>query len=87
MTEVNNWPKDKHVSKLIIVFSEASPMFINVEQRFNSSFPTRISSHVIDKRSQTLGVHSPYSRMRHQQGLPRCRSNTGIGNVLVGSFC
>ena len=30
--------------------------------------------------------HSPYARIRHWQWLPRCRSNIGIGNVIVGSF-
>ena len=31
-------------------------------------------------------LHSPYARIRHDQWLPRCRSNIGIGNVIVGSF-
>ena len=30
--------------------------------------------------------HSPYARIRHDRVLPRCRSNIGIGNVIVGSF-
>ena len=30
--------------------------------------------------------YSPYARIRHDRVLPRCRSNIGIGNVIVGSF-
>ena len=31
-------------------------------------------------------MHSHYARIRHDQWLPRCRSNIGIGNEIVGSF-
>ena len=36
--------------------------------------------------SDMCTVHSPCARIRHDQWLPRCRSNIGIGNVIVGSF-
>ena len=39
----------------------------------------------------TVGPYSPYKCTnppfhRHDQWLPRCRSNIGIRNVIVGSF-